>query len=148
MIRKYGKFDLKWDSLGILWEKTLVLSSFFPGAEMAKNPPASAGDLGSVLRLARSPRVGNGKPLQSPCLENSVDRGAWPATVMGPQRVSLWATEHYHYLSGEQFIVLKVYGYFSLKKGLIALCFILWSITHHWSITEGLRETCHIRFPG
>ena len=53
---------------------------------MVKNPPAHAGDLGLIFRSARSPRVGNGKPLQSPCLENSMDRGAWQATVMGSQK--------------------------------------------------------------
>ena len=47
---------------------------------MVKNPPASAGDArdsGSVLRLGRSPGVGNGSLLQYSCLENSMDRGAW-----------------------------------------------------------------------
>ena len=33
-----------------------------------KNPPASAGDSGSVPRLARSPEEGNGNPLQNSCL--------------------------------------------------------------------------------
>ena len=31
----------------------------------------------------RSPRVGNGNPLQLSFLENSMDRGAWWATVLG-----------------------------------------------------------------
>ena len=49
-------------------------------AVVVKNPPASAGDArdsGSVLRLGRSPGVGNGTLLQYSCLENSMDRGAW-----------------------------------------------------------------------
>ena len=53
---------------------------------MLKNPPASAGDtrnLGSVPGLGRSPGGGNGNPLQYSCLENSMDRGAWRATVHG-----------------------------------------------------------------
>ena len=33
--------------------------------------------------LGRSPGGGNGNPLQYSCLENSVDRGAWRATVHG-----------------------------------------------------------------
>ena len=33
------------------------------------------------LGLGRSPGVGNGNPLRYPCLENSMDRGAWWATV-------------------------------------------------------------------
>ena len=32
----------------------------------------------------RSPGVGNGNPLQYSCLENSMGRGAWWATVQGP----------------------------------------------------------------
>ena len=50
---------------------------------MVKNPPASAGDIGSVLGSGISPEVGNGKPFQYSCLENSTDRGAWGATVHG-----------------------------------------------------------------
>ena len=48
-----------------------------------KNPPANAGDVGSVLVLGRSPGGGNGNPLLCSCLENSMDRGAWQATVHG-----------------------------------------------------------------
>ena len=42
----------------------------------------NAGDLGSIAGLRRSPEEGNGNPLQY-CLENSMDRGAWWATVHG-----------------------------------------------------------------
>ena len=42
-----------------------------------------AGDMGSVLGLGRSPGEGNGNPLQDSFLENSMDRGAWQATVHG-----------------------------------------------------------------
>ena len=51
-----------------------------------KNLPASAGDvrdMGSVPGLGRSPGGGNDNPLQHSCLENSMDRGAWRATVYG-----------------------------------------------------------------
>ena len=41
------------------------------------------GDLGSVPELGRSPGGGNGSPLQYPCLQNPMDRGAWQATVYG-----------------------------------------------------------------
>ena len=53
---------------------------------MAKNPPAKAGDtrnMDSVPGSERSPGVGNGNPLQYSCMENSMDRGAWWATVHG-----------------------------------------------------------------
>ena len=48
------------------------------GALLVKNPPANAGDprdQGAIPGSGRYP--GSGKPLQYPCLENSVDRGAW-----------------------------------------------------------------------
>ena len=36
-----------------------------------------------VPGLGRSPRAGNGNPLQYSCLENPMDGGAWWATVHG-----------------------------------------------------------------
>ena len=43
----------------------------------------NARDLGLIPKLEKSPREGNGNPLQYSCLENSMDRGAWWATVHG-----------------------------------------------------------------
>ena len=40
-------------------------------------------DMGSMSGLGRSPGIGNGNPLQYSCLENSMDGGAWQATVLG-----------------------------------------------------------------
>ena len=53
----------------------------FPGGSEVKASACSAGDLGSIPGLGRSPREGNGNPFQYSCLENSMDRGAWRATV-------------------------------------------------------------------
>ena len=53
---------------------------------MVKNPPANAEDardVGSIPGSGRSPGEGNGYPLQYSCLEKSMDRGAWWATVQG-----------------------------------------------------------------
>jgi len=49
----------------------------FPGSSVVKNPPANAGDEGSIPGLGRSLGEGNGSLLQYPCLENPKDRGAW-----------------------------------------------------------------------
>ena len=49
----------------------------FPGGSVVKNLPASAGDVGSISGLGRSPGGGNGNPLQYSCLESHMDRGAW-----------------------------------------------------------------------
>ena len=53
---------------------------------MVKNLPVNEGDArdtGSIPGLGRSPGKGNGNPFQYSCLENSMDRGAWQATVHG-----------------------------------------------------------------
>ena len=53
---------------------------------VVKHLPANAGeagDMSSIPRSGRSHGGGNGNPLQSSCLENSMDRGAWLATVHG-----------------------------------------------------------------
>ena len=50
-----------------------------PGSPLVKNPPANAEDLGSIPGLGRYPEGGNGNPLQYPCLENPMDRGACQA---------------------------------------------------------------------
>ena len=50
---------------------------------MVKNPPANAGDPGSIPGSGRAPGEGNGNPLQCSSLENPMDRGTWRATVHG-----------------------------------------------------------------
>ena len=50
---------------------------------MVKNPPANAGDAGSIPRSERSPGEGNGNSLQYSCLGNPMDKRAWWATVRG-----------------------------------------------------------------
>ena len=59
------------------------LSWGFPGGSDGKESACNAGDLRSTLGLGRSPGEGKGKPLQYSCLENSMDRGAWWATIHG-----------------------------------------------------------------
>ena len=51
-----------------------------------KNPPANSGDAkdeGLIPGSGRSPGVGNSNTLQQSCLENSMGRGSWQATVQG-----------------------------------------------------------------
>ena len=58
----------------------------FPGGAVVKNSPASAGgakDEVSIPGSGRSPGEGNGNPLQYSCLENSMNRGGWRATIHG-----------------------------------------------------------------
>ena len=44
---------------------------------MVKNLPAKAGYLGLIPGLGKSPKEGNGNPLQYSCLGNPMDRGAY-----------------------------------------------------------------------
>ena len=50
-------------------------------AQIIENPTCNAGGLGLIPGSGKSPREGNGNPLQYSCLENSMDRGAWQAMV-------------------------------------------------------------------
>ena len=76
----------------------------FPGGAVVKNPPASAGDTGSIPGLGRNPGEGHGNPLQYSCLENPMNRGAWWAAVHGSQRLghdwclSTHSTEHVRFV--------------------------------------------------
>ena len=53
------------------------------GISVSKESVCSAGHPGSIASLERSPGEGNGKPLQYPCLENPMNRGAWWDAVHG-----------------------------------------------------------------
>ena len=55
----------------------------FPDGSDSEESASSAGDLGLIAGLGRSPGQGNGNPPQYSCLENSMDRGTWRATVHG-----------------------------------------------------------------
>ena len=74
--------ELKWESQRNIC--TLTYMTGFPCGSVVKSLPANTGDTGdtgSTPGLRRSPEVGSGNPLQYSCLENSMERGAWQATV-------------------------------------------------------------------
>ena len=64
-------------------KKLLGMYVGFPGGSVVKNPPASAGDMGLIPGLGRSPKVGNGNPFQYSSLRNPMDRGPGQAFVQG-----------------------------------------------------------------
>ena len=79
-----------WHVAGAWWLVHEWMNECFPGGTVVKNPPATAGDtrdLGSIPGSGRSPGEGNNNPLQYSCLENSMEGGAWQATV---HRVTEW----------------------------------------------------------
>ena len=59
---------------------------FFPSGSVVKNMTANAGKGDSVPRSRRSPREGNGNPLQYSCPENPMDREACGLQSMGSQK--------------------------------------------------------------
>ena len=60
----------------------------FPGGSVVKNPPANAGDAGSIPGSGRSPIDKDGNPFQYSCLGNLMDRGAWQVVVHGVTKES------------------------------------------------------------
>ena len=60
-----------------------ILYVSFAGASDYKESAYNVGDLGLIPDSGRCPGEGNGNPLYYSCLENSMDRGAWQATVHG-----------------------------------------------------------------
>ena len=64
----------------------------FPGGA-SKESACNTEDTGSIPGAERSPGVGNGNLLWCPCLENSMDRGAWQATVHGVAKSWTWLSD-------------------------------------------------------
>ena len=73
------------------WSQTRLSNWTEDGKESA----CRAGDPGSVPGLGRSLGEGNGNPLQYSCLENSMDSGAWRATVHGITKSQTQLSTHY-----------------------------------------------------
>ena len=62
------------------------MSTGFPGGsdgkkKKKKKSTCDTRDMGLIPRLGKSPREGNGNPLQYSCVENPMDRGAWQVAV-------------------------------------------------------------------
>ena len=67
----------------------------YPLVLVVKSPPATAGDardVGLVPGPRRSPGEGNGTQAQCSCLENSMGRGAWRATVLRAAKSQTWVS--------------------------------------------------------
>ena len=60
----------------------------FPVDSVVNNSLSSAGDVGSIPGLGTFLEEGNGNPLQSSCLKDPVDRGAWWAAACAVTEVA------------------------------------------------------------
>ena len=65
------------------YSRASLVTLGFPGGSDGKESVCNVGDLTSISVWGRSPKEGNGYPLQYSCLENSMDRGTWWATDNG-----------------------------------------------------------------
>ena len=63
--------------------KYIIIRISFPGSSDSKKFACNAEDQNSIPGLGRFPGEKNGNPFQHSCLENSMDRGVWQATVHG-----------------------------------------------------------------
>ena len=114
--------------------EVLQTSSFFSlpcslVAQMGKKKSAcnegDPGDPGSIPELGRSPGEGNGNPLQYSGLENSMDRGAWGATVHGVTKSETWLSDYTFFQtifkSQNHFLSEEIHFYFILQSSLVSL---------------------------
>ena len=94
----------------------------FPGGSVGKDSAWNAGDLGSIPGSGRSPGKGHVNSLQYSCLENSMNRSAWWATVHGVTKTwTNWVTNTtttYHINSWS----LRLLKWTLASKGLEFLC--------------------------
>ena len=76
-------------------EELLYMSLGFTSSSNGKESACNVGDLGSIPGLGRTPGERHGNPLQYSCLENSMDREAWPALVHGVSKNLTQVTKSY-----------------------------------------------------
>ena len=90
---------------------------------MVENLPANATDardVGLILGSGRSPREGNGNPLQYSCLGNPMDRGVRRATALGLQRVGHdLVTKQHWFTTLNKFICTTLCFYFSVPSRIL-----------------------------
>ena len=101
---------------------------------MVKNLPSSAGDIrdvSSVPESGRSPGGGHSNPLQSSCLENSIDKGAWLAIVCRVAKSWTWLNQ----------LSMHAYIYFSVLDHLLLFIFVCFLRSVVYTFFSPLRLT-------
>ena len=78
--------------------ETYLKQRGFPVDSEGKESACNAGNPGSIPGSGGYPGEGNGNPLQYCCLENSMDRGTWQATVLGVVKSQIQLSDlHFHF---------------------------------------------------
>ena len=111
-----SKIEITWIlSTQVSFGKVLQLMGF-PRWLDCKESACNAGDLGSIPASGRSPGRGNGNPLQYSCLENSIDRGAWWATVHGVTKSQTRLSDNTQSFNYWQIFSLSLVSLFSIVR--------------------------------
>ena len=101
-------------------------------AQTVKRLAYNAGDLGSIPGSGRSSGEGKGNPLQYPCLENPMDRGAWWAIVHGVTKSRTQLSDFTHFpLSVQLFNCVRLFATPWTAARQASL-----SITNSWSLLK------------
>ena len=109
-------------------------------------PPANVGDTrdtGLIPGSGRSPSVGNGNPLQYFCLENSMDRGAWRATVHGVTKSQIQLRVWAHSTSSIYMNIPFSVSNFISKNFLLLLFFFFATLQSMWDLSSPARYGTH-----
>ena len=117
----------------------------FPGGSDCEESACNVGDLGSIPGLLRSPGKGTSYALQYSCLENSMNRGAWWATVHGVEKGRTRLSDfHFHLcVKMEQVYVLNICRSLNVSCTSIRLLSVEFSpsVASHSFRPHGLRGT-------
>ena len=71
----------------ILFPSRILMAQLIKSLPAMQETSCNIGDPGSIPGSGKSPGEGKSNPLQYSCIGNSMDRGAWQATVHGVARV-------------------------------------------------------------
>ena len=82
---------------------------------MVKNPPANAGEAGSIPGLGRSPGEGNQNPLQYSCLENPMERRLAGYSPWGRRVQQDRSTKHFECTRTDTYLLYSVVSGVSLS---------------------------------
>ena len=107
----------------------------FSGSSMVKNLPANAVVPGWISGSRRSPGEGNDNSLQYSCLENSMDRGAWWATVHDVAKSQTQLSTHTHRTKR-----IKLILHLSPWMGFLLVCCTYFSLVWQYFVPSDCFE--------